>query len=85
MATVNVLGVCPGGNHIRLRITLSGGQQFTREVERGELRNAPGMTVQECIHEGIVNAVKDANPTTLNQLRSALEGKIFPERIVGAV
>lgn len=81
MATIEVLGECDGGGHLRVRVTMSGGQVITEEVDIADLRNRAPFSARDVLYEGVRNALADARPRTLAQVRQALEGKVFPERI----
>lgn len=75
--TINSIDFCPGGNHVRLNVTIGtitvnlsmNKREFDIERTEDELRNILSILIR--------NTIKELNLTTGNQIRTALTGKVY--------
>jgi hypothetical protein len=72
---VTVQGVCPGGNHVHLSLTV-GGQTRQRTISRDDLTFEPS-EYDTVIATLLRSRVKEAGATTNAQIQAAIESKPF--------
>lgn len=73
--SVTVNGICAGGNHVHLTVTV-GGRTRNFSLTRDDLA-LDGDEIEAAAVSRIRSAVKEAGATNLAQIKAALEGKAF--------
>jgi hypothetical protein len=79
MATINVRGLCPGGNHLLLTVTTSRGSRDIN-VAMADLRAALDETdVEKLVIWQLASIIRENPGRTLPQLRNIVESATFRE------
>jgi hypothetical protein len=80
MAAISVLGVCSGGDHVRLRVTLAGGRQVDRQVSLRDLRaGVEDVSLEEFIIRQVASLVRGNPDDTPQQRRARIESFTYME------
>lgn len=80
MATIQYLGACGGGNHLRFRVTFTGGRVVDVHRDLPSLRRAVAESSVEDFIVAQIASIARANPNaTLVQLRNIIQATEFME------
>ena len=75
--TVEVVGICAGGDHVRMTVMVSGGAKKTVVLSKNDIQQDIGAEPEEMVGILVRSAIKESGLTNWGQIKTMLEARTF--------